>query len=382
MKRPALICALSVALIAQTLPAFGTLQSVNGGVWIPAPIWGVVGAPAFTTALQLDAAADRSALVFRAPVSCDLDRVTIGVGAVATAAALDVRIEDVSTTTAAPTGNLWAANTTATTGSPVANTPIEVTLTAAATVTRGQMVAIVVQPNTTPIDVSLTRVSTTSSGMGSGFPYGIYNTAGTYAAAATLPTYGVRCSTGTWAYVSEGTGPIKAFASSAFNTGTGATTGTRRGMSITVPFPAKLSGVWWKGIVANGADYTIVLYDNTGTALQTLATIDGNNVFAAQAAQHLIYTDGDYSLADNTEYYVALVPGTANSLTLYEFSVDSAAYMDAFGGGQSFFLTKFVSSAWTEVTTERPYMGLLLTALDDGTAGGGGGGGKIIGGGV
>ncbi len=369
MSRKQILASVLVALLCLPQSLGATLQPIKGVEWLPMPLWPAATAPAFST-VQLDAATDHSTLVFRSPVTCNYDQVTFGVGTVTTAAALDARIETVSTTTANPTGTLWAANTSATLATPTSNTQPILTLTASASFTRGQIGALAIRPGATPIDLLINRVGGNTIGGGGSFPYGSFNTTGTDAGSANIPTYGLRCSTGEWVYLGDGVVPAKAFATSVFNTGTSATTGTRRCLRFQVPYPRRISSVGFKASVANGADYSLILYDTGGTALQTLATVDGNNTGGASAQQHLIYTDSDYTIAKDTEYHLCIVPSTANSVTLYEFSVETAAHMDAFPGGQQFFLSKFVSGAWVEVTTERPYIFIGFSAADDGAAGG------------
>lgn len=352
-----------------------TLQAIKGGLWIPRPQWfNAATAPAYT-ATTIDAAADRVAAIFQAPLTGNIDRVVISIGAVTTAAALDVRIETVGTANPDPTGTLWNSptNTTlATTGTPSANTPIEVTLTAAAAVTRGNIVAVVIQANATPISLVINCISMAT--VGGQYPYGDLNTTGSYANSITTPCIGVRYDTPEWVFLS-GPGPVHVLTASAFDDGTdtAATTGSRRGLRFSLPFPARLSGMWAELVATTTADFVVRLRDGSGTALATLATIDANQQTSTFSGQgFMIHFDSDYDLSANTTYFLCVEPTTTNNVTLYEFSTNAAAYMDAFEGGQDFHLAKFVSSAWSTVTTERPWMGLLVTALDDAASAGSG----------
>lgn len=250
--------------------------------------------------------------------------------------------------------------------------------------TRGQVAAIVLQSATTPISANVNRINSQATlQAGGGFPYGQGITSGsTYGATPSIPCVAVRYDTGEWVFIDDAILPIQSFAASAFNTDTGATTGTRRGLRFQLPFPGRLNGCWAKLSFPTTADFDIILYNGAGTALQTmLSAFDANQQrVASTSGLYKFLFDGTYDLAAATEYFLAFVPTTANSLTLAEFAVNAAAHMDAIAGGQAFHLAKFVSSAWSKVTTERPWMGVLVSAFDDGTGGGSSGGGPLIGG--
>jgi hypothetical protein len=359
------------------------LQSIRGLAWVPHFAWASTSAPAFNV-VAIDASTDQVALICRATAAIVISKIAVGFGSITTSANLDFRIETVGTTGAAtPTGSLWAANTASTGVTPAANTVVEGTLTANATITRGEVFAVVVQETGGggAISLNVNRLDGAATNGGFEFPYGSFNTTGTYANSNVIPCFAVHDNTsGTWYYIDDGVLPWQSFASTALNTGTSATTGTRRGVRFQLPFPATLSAVRYKGsTTTTTGDFTINLYDDSGGALVTLATIDANQRRAsAGAGTWDIYFDSDYDLAANTWYRLVLVPTTANSCSIYEATMNAAAYQDAMSLGQNFFVTAFISSAWVDTNTDkRPLMALGLSALDDGVQTGGGGNSPI-----
>lgn len=363
-----------------------------GPLYIPHPYFAGNAAAAFASVSLLDNSADRVALIFRAPFTDSIDQIAVCFATIPTSANLDYRVETVDTAVNAnPTGTLWNTNTAATGITPSANVVVAGTLTANASITRGDRVAIVIQETGGggAIGVNINRVNPDAVSAGGwvgpagDFPYGSFNLSGSYTNSAAMPVIGVHLATANaWVYLSGALPLVQSFQTTAFNTGTGATTGTRRGLYWTPPFAATLSGMWIKAAMPNSADFNVVLYDSGGTSLATLLTgFDASQ----QRAQSSVGTweipfDTTYDVAAGTVYRVAIVPTTVNSVTLSELVLNAAGHMATLPAGTAMYLTKFVSSAWVEVTTERPLMGLILSKLDDGAGGGSSGGGPLIGG--
>jgi len=80
----------------------------------------------------------------------------------------------------------------------------------------------------------------------------------------------------------------------------------------------------------------------------------------------------DISLLGSTNYRVAVKPTSANNCQLRDHDLPGAVYMDAIEGGQNWHYTERTDAgAWTQTTTKRPWIGLLVTANDDGVSTGG-----------
>lgn len=344
------------------------LQTIKGGLWIPPPLWYSAQAPTFNT-VTLDASGDKAATIFRIPRAGTIDQVAVGIGAITTSNELDIRLETVAVTAnATPTGTLWATNTAVTTLTPTANTMLSGSLTAGAVVVRGDTIAFVVQPaDADAINLNLNRLNAPDVPAGN-LPYGSYNLTGAYANSTALLCCAVRYSTGEWVYLSDAILPVQSLQASVFHTGTSATTGVARGMRFRMPFPARVTGVTVKLEAGSSADFTVNLYDDAGTLINSLATLDASRQRAGGSPNHLwnIYLEGGYVFPANTFYRVVISADTANAITLYEAVINAAAHMDAFSGGQDFHLTKLVSGSWVNVATERPWMFLQFDQFDDG----------------
>ena len=72
-------------------------------------------------------------------------------------------------------------------------------------------------------------------------------------------------------------------------------------------------------------------------------------------------------MSADTTYRLAVKPTTATNVSLYSFSVNAAAIMAAFVGGTQWYQsTRTDAGAWTDSTTNCPFIGLHLSQLDDG----------------
>lgn len=347
-------------------------------VYFPHPFLSGQGAGGFGTAALIDSSTDRVAIIFRAGFTDTIDQIAVGFGAAPTVANVDYRVETVDTASnATPTGTLWATNTAATNLTPSANTVVAGTLTAGASITRGNMVALVVQETggggSIALNVNRFELNTAPLATPSGaVAYGSNNLSGSYSNAALLPVIAVHLSTANkWIYVTPALPLIESFTTVTFTTSTGATTGTRRGIYWTQPYAATLDGMWIKMQTAAAGDFDVILYDAAGTQLQKmLAAYDSSQQRVVNTVgMWSLPFDNTYDLVAATDYRLAIVPTTTNNVITTEFAVNTAAHMGAVPGGINMYLTKFVSSAWAQVTTERVMMGLRFSQLDNGVSG-------------
>lgn len=363
-----------------------TLQAISTGFWFPVPIKGSNSAIGFDSSVTIDSSADRIALVFRSPFTDSIDQIAVSFGTVGTSAPLDYRVETVGTgADAPPSGTLWAANTFASAVTPLTNSVVAGTLTANASITRGNMVAIVIQENgATAVSLTINRWDSTGGDtpfFGS-VPYGSFNLTGTYANSALVPIIAVHLATANqWAYL----GPIpvpNSATNTTISTSTGGTTGTSRGIRFTLPFPARLSAVWGKFSVTTGADFNVELYDSGGTLLATLVSgYDASQQRAAGGNTYwLLPCDATYDLAANTVYRLVITATTANNFSMGEFTFNNSDYLNTYAG-TSVYTTAFIGGAWLDNNTKCPLIGMMLTAFDDAT-GGSGGGANLLGNGT
>jgi hypothetical protein len=339
------------------------LQTIPGGLWLPAPPFAVAAVPSFASIL-LDAASERAAFILRAPKTGNLRRVWWRTGTVTTGATLDVRIETVDLTTGFPSGTLFGASANA--GQVVNaaddNLMFGTQLTADAAVTAGDYLAIVIA-NPAAGFGNLNVACFDDDGRD--FPYSAQFTAA-WAVNSNAPVVALEYSDGSVPPV-PGCFPIAAINTAAFGN---AANPDERGLRFRLPFPARLAGCWIYSDL--DADYSLHLYGSDGaTRLLSLscdATVRGS---AGYGVLTYLFASG-VVLARNAFYRLALEPTTAGTVVMSDFDVASAALLDAFEGGQDFHYTAAKDpsgeGSWTQTLTRRPFLGILLDAFDDGTS--------------
>lgn len=357
-----------------------TIQSIPAGLWIPRP-FPDIGTPSLTFYSSVSNAGGKIGWILAAPKAGNIHKVVWGTRTVTTGATVDVRLEtiDATVTPAVPSGTLFG---TTTNGAQVVassddNVTFTTTLTADATVTQGQLFAVVIanaSPGSMSIPTCLTGLSTIL-----GFPYiAVFN--GTSWAASTtgvVPSLSLEYSDGSYAPI-QGVWP----ASATLNTNAMSTSTTPDvwGLRFQLPFPARVRGAW--GIINGSGDFTVRLVNsayNQGalTGILATATLDKDERAATPRTYNFTF-DNSVSLAANTNYRLIVSPSTTTSLSVYDLSLVTAAQMNAWEGGSNFMLTSAKDptqdSDWTNYnsgTFREPFIGLLLDGFDDAVSTGG-----------
>lgn len=316
----------------------------------------------------LDNAADRHALIFKAPATCSATKVGFSTRTVTSSQSVDVRIETVDGTSGDPSGTLIDSPTNQAYGTEAtlaSNTYYEPTLTAAQSLTAGTTYAVVIQYTSTAGTIQTLNQSIDTST--AEFPYASYNLTGSYAkSASTILNIVLYCG---GAYYELGTMPplSSATLSAAYNSGS---TPDERGNKITFPVPVKVDGFWAMAGGAAGGTWDFVLYDSDGTTALKTISFDGDQRGNGTTRGKIYVRWGSpISLSANTAYRVVIKPTNTTNVTLYQFTVNSTAILDAYSGGSAAFLTTRVDAAgsWTDTaTTTRAMVGLIVTGLDNG----------------
>jgi hypothetical protein len=356
-----------------------------GSTTFPVP-WCSTGISAFNT---MTATTHGAALIMQIPDAGNIDAIAFRTAAAATPVPMTVRVEGVTAAGGVPDGSLIHANATGTMGGNVsANAVTVVTFTAAVAVTRGQLVALVVQPSTSPVSVQMATVGPTGGPWpGGGFPYPATNTSGSWSKSNPgMTPIAVRYDSGDYVWAGIPIPVVSSFTNRAISTGTGASTGTRRGIRFRLDQDFTLEAVWLWSSIGSTADFTIELYSDAGSSIATLSTVDANQILGTGNQANVFLAGTSQSLTANTWYRLAFVPITANSLTVYEAATTVAALIQTLAGpGVEVQQTAYVSSAWVDTDTSTTLMGIVGTAQ---SAPGGGGGGtytagpRLIGGGL
>lgn len=335
------------------------LQSVPGGLIIP-QYYERSGSANFTQ-VTLDAAGESHAFIFQAPQSGSIDRIGFRTGAVTTGNTVDVRLETVSTTTGDPSGSLVAVGANAALAIADADDNVwkEATLTTPCAVTRGTLYAVViVVPASTNLTIAtLGTVADWTTGWN--FPYSDDFTAGAWAKSQNSPTINVRYTDGSYPIL--GNLPLSAIAATTFNADSSP---DERGLYFTLPFPARLSGVLLNAAFAGGS--TIKVYDSDGSTVLTSLAIDADQVRTANPGTSRFLLPSAVELDENEAYRVTVLPSSTTDNTLTHLTVNAAAMLDGLDGGQAFHLTtREGGGSWSQTTTQRPLIHLLLDAFDD-----------------
>lgn len=329
-----------------------------------------INTPSASTFATLDAASEAVAIICRYEpddgASRTIQNILFRTGTVTTGGAndLDCRIETVDPTTGLPTGTLWNLNGTG--ASPNINHDladandntwiITAALTNGAVLVKGDIFAVVIrQPAASFGNWALV-------GSAREFFHGPMGAADPTAAGwaknnAALPMITVAYSDGSYGHLDNMMG-FGVPRSTAFNSGSAT---NRRGNLFQLPYPVRAQGAWGVINPTAGADYSIRLYDSAGSQLATTGTIDGDT-WQNSLRFHRFTTAVD--LARLTNYRIAVVPETANNLSLYAFDVRDVSMMEMNPLGQFMFESLFTSSAWVDsATASRSLLGLVAAGF-------------------
>lgn len=300
--------------------------------------------------------------VFQAPKSGVIDRIVWYSGTATGSPTVDVRVETV--VGSSPSGTLWAANTNVITGTLATNTEYESTLTAGASVSKGDLVGISWNYNSgTSIGIGLNSIAKRLAS----FLYAPQiNTAGSWSVIAGRWSRGLlRFQDGTYVSPSVdslayGTVGLTGF----FSTG-------EKGISFQLPHKSRLTGMWFNADIRT--DITLKLYDAAtipgGTPLLS-QLIPASAFPAVGTSPHDFYFSGTAVLNPNTTYRLvaAFSAGTGTRYNLATFG--SSDRRNAIVPRQ--YYTESSGASWVDTETQAPFMGLIIDQIDDGASGGGG----------
>ena len=366
------------SLIAFTIlcdSAFSAMQTSKGYIPIPprrfAAASGAGATINFATLQTLDATTDRCAFIFKVPNGATtISTVGFRIGTVAGGSGsvdVDVRLETVDATTGDPSGTLWATNTNA--NANIAfnadNSWIEVTLTASATVTPDDDIAIVLNPTT-----FTTVTSVVISGGGSGdtedfSSYNATNNGGAGYVKSTTNAPFMAIGNGTTYFPIAGTMPIVGVNATAYNSGSAT---NKRALKFQVPFKTRCVGGYVE--MDRDADVDIKLYDSDGTTVLGTASLDSDIDSQTATVVYSFFFNTSANIAANTNYYMSFEPTTVTNISFNEWSANSNALLDGFPGGKNFFLSTN-NGSWNDDNTSQPFAGIYVDQFDDGAGGAG-----------
>jgi hypothetical protein len=231
------------------------------------------------------------------------------------------------------------------------------TLTADAAVNQGDIFAIDLATATTPVSVAFAMFNDVLSH----FPFTDLFGGATWGKASSSPIVGIEYDDGSY-HCMPGAFPFSGLNTNTYSSGS---TPDERGLKFQLPFPFVVSGFWID--MDDDNDLTVNLYDSDGTSVIASLAIDKDIRGTTNYGVQLYRFAATHNLLANTYYRLVCTPGASN-ITTADFDVPSAAAMDMIGGGQLFHHTQRTDAgAWTDTTTKRPFMGLIITGFDDAT---------------
>lgn len=237
------------------------------------------------------------------------------------------------------------------------------------TITNGELVAVVVAMANRSNSDQVTLAQQSYSGLGAGLPSANGYTGGAWGAGG----YGanpcvIEFDDGTLG-VFEGVNPASSIAGESFSN---ATNPRERGVSLRLPFSAKVSGYKLPALYLAGAnsDFKISLYANpegtpvqvAGSEIIVLAEQTGR---VGYAGPYTFVLPADITLLKNTDYALIVeATGTAN-VQLYNLTYANAAYKKAIftNGDYISKLTRNGSGPFAKTTTSVYAMGVVLSQM-------------------
>ena len=350
----------------------------------------VVRQPIMGNSLTLDATGERCGCVHVIKQAGDIAKVIFYNAAITSGDTIKASIQTVGAD-GLPTGTVWATATGNKAYGTVAISTSDtgfhtVTFTEVAPVVAGDIIAIVFEWNSY---VSGNMRFYTNNGLMSiaggtaQFPYSVSDVTaspGTWIKTGTYGTSGLSLvleySGGNYYINTNGEG---AGAGASFSLNTGSSP-DEVGNYFQVPFTMRAYGFFLLGDI--DYDVTLSLLDASNTVLAN-RVIDADYRFGTGNGSFFINFDSDpaatVTLQPSTWYRMIITPSSASNCALWYLDVPSAAAMAVLDGGTLCYATSRVDAgAWSELTTRRWAISLLIDQVDI-PSGGSGGGGHVLG---
>ena len=340
------------------------MQALKGYLFFPTP-WQLVRATG-ANQVVVDSASEKAACVFRVPKTGTITKVGFRTTTVTTGATVEVRLETVNPADGFPSGTLVGTNTNASLVIAAAddNKWFTVTLTAGASVTAGDLVAIVVvNPPTSFGNMAIaTGYANAVQGASGVFPYPLLFTTSWFKQ-STVPGVSWYLEYTDGASAPLGALPASDVVTESFNN---ASTPDERGNILRFPAPVRLVGVVVYVPLIASASADFVLYDADGTTVLKAVSAVVAQIFDNTGPHYALFASPQVLLA-NTDYRLVVKPTTASNFTIAVMKFDSTTIMDSLDGGSA---VKYTSRAdggsWTETATQRVSIAALIDGLDDG----------------
>lgn len=246
-------------------------------------------------------------------------------------------------------------------------------------VTRGDLLSVVMEFTSFAASDSIRWAIQSTLGSLVSLPYTALYTSSAWAKQNIAPFLVLKYSDGTYENIYFGRAPAQtSFTNVTFST---STTPDEVALIFTPTVPISVAGAWARVDLDGATDF--VLYDTDGST--SLASRSFTSGPRGNANQNIVYGlfATDVLLAAGSTYRMAVKPTSTTSITLRHYTVESSAILSGQHGGSAMhYSSRTDAGSWSEVTTRRPFIGLLINKFSDGTGGGSGGPVTLVGGGL
>ncbi len=335
-----------------------------------------VGSPTFNTQ-GLTASNSRLGYIFMAEEDATISHLWVrNVSVTGVSPVYRVSLQTLNSATGVPSGSLVAVGAEGTFTPSGSTGGVWVALTTPVSITRGTFYGIVIDYSSGTIDGSNFAVfGTAVNGLAStenSLAYFAYAAAGTYAKSANsqFTLFGYKSSSKVYGRPISTMSTTSASSSGHRVTskvpalGGAGTTYKVRGIRIALTTPSSSSS------------FTAGIWDSAGTALQTVS-VDTDQLRSSSVAgstAEIIFSGTLSTLDADTAYYVG-VENSGTTITLTHLEVANNEDFDPFPAARNLYLSTWNGSAWSDTTTRRPIIELII---DDVTVSGGGTSGSIL----
>jgi len=335
----------------------------GGGIWFPEPILDAVGSVSIYTP-PLSAANMKVGYVLTCGKAGKIQKVIFQVfPPVFVSGDVDIRLEGVDQSNGEPDGTLLdvSAEDVAFTISSGGFKTADFGAGNGYTVSKGEIIAVVIQPNPSSSPNVSIQVSMRGDWAEMRFPYVLFDGGGGWIKQATSnrPSIALEFDDGIL-MPALGTRPGE-FENTAISN---ATTPDEKGLIFQLPFPFRVMGAWaW---IRPNFTLDFKLYDSDDSVLETVSFVPG---IRASTDYRLLSVpfDATRELLKNTNYRLTILPTTSDATNLIAFNYDSADMLKSCGiGGTKFHGTERTDAgSFSETTTRVPMMGIIVDQLDE-----------------
>lgn len=333
-----------------------------GKIKLPDPILSATAWGALQTTISGNN--DAFAFVTQAPATGTIDKIVFWIHAQTTGGTIDVRLETVDDTTGNPSGSLLGTNTNASFALTGAATECIITLTAGASVTKGDRFAVVLKnPASSPPNYS---IKTSGELVGYGFPYADKLVTGSWTKASSDMALAVHYSDNGGSYIGLNSGHAISAATApttvtAFQSGSNP---NRMGNKFIAAAAFRVTGAWARITNAANANWIMELYDSSNNVVASY-THDGTDRKATSTNLDYFEFTSNVILVPGATYRIAIRATAAVNVQIdYQTSSSAALLGAAIGSGIYTRTYSGDGSNWTDVSTDVMHIGIIADGVD------------------